>query len=64
MIVTILLLLLHLTQTIGRIWYLAKIFGNPSASTIVLNLIGFVPLSYYLLIVSSFRFVPSILKII
>ena len=60
MIVTILGLLLHATQTIGSFWFLAKIAGNPSPAAIILDLAGFILPSYLLLIVSSFRSPPLI----
>ena len=54
MVVTILGLILHLTQTIGYFSFAPK---NPSRTMIVLDLIGFVLPSGLLLAVSSFRFV-------
>ena len=54
MIVIILGLILHLTQTIG---YFSLALKNPSPTMFVLDLVGFVLPSYLLLIVSSFRFV-------
>ena len=62
MIVTILGLLLHATQTFGSFWFLAKIAGNPSPAAIILDLTGFILPSYLLLIVSSFRSAPLIPK--
>ena len=64
MVATILGLILHLAQTIGFFWYLAK--ASPAmvvldrshlVLVLVLDLFGFILPSYLLLIVYSFRFV-------
>ena len=54
MVVTILGLLLHATQTIGSLWYLPE---TPTPTIVVSDLVGFILPSYLLLIVSSFRLV-------
>ena len=54
MVVTILGLILHLTQTIG---YFSFTPINPTPTMIVLDLIGFVLPSGLLLAVSTYRFI-------